>query len=150
MIDFFVWNKSCSYTLRGKAKRKIHARYPILGGGTYQLPMLSVLYLQVGYQLVAAGKSWVIYAGPTRFPYPLSDNCTRGPTRCPYLLSDEYKRRVPHTTRYPEDMTKCWGSKREKGMVHTAGARQVFRKYGYSYIFFYKRVPHTTRQLSGL
>ena len=28
--------------------------------------------------------------------------------------SVEYKRRVPHTTRYPEDMTKCWESKREK------------------------------------
>ena len=56
---------------RGKAKRKIHARYPFLGGGTYQPPVLSVLYLQVGYQPVAAGKSRVIYAGPTRFPYPV-------------------------------------------------------------------------------
>ena len=83
--------------------------------------MLSVLYLQVGYQPVAAGKCRVIYAGPTRFAYPLSDNYTRGPTRCLYPLSDEYKSRVPHTTRYPEDMTKCWGSKREIGMVHTAG-----------------------------
>ena len=119
----------------GKAKRKIHARYPFLGGGTYQLPVLSVLYLQVGYQPVAAGKSRVIPAGPTKFPYPLSDNYTRGPTRCLYPLSYEYKRSVPHTTRYPEDMTKCWGSKREKGMVHTAGARQVFRKYGHPYIF---------------
>ena len=117
--------------IRGKAKRKIHARYLFLGGGTYQLPVLSVLYLQVRYQLVAAGKSRVIYVGPTRFPHPLSDNSTRGPTRCPYPLSDEYKRRVPHTTWYPEDMTKCWGSKREKGMVHTAGARQVFRKDGH-------------------
>ena len=89
--------------------------------------MLSVLHLRVGYQSVAAGKSRVIYAGPTRFPYPLFDNHTRGPTRCLYPLSDEYKGRVPHTTRYPEDMTKCWRSKREKGMVHTAGARQVFR-----------------------
>ena len=52
------------------------------------------------------------------------------------LLSDENKRRVPHTTRYPEYMTKCWGSKRGKGMAHTAGARQVFRKYGHPYIFF--------------
>ena len=50
-------------------------------------------------------------------------------------LSDEYKRRVHHPTRYPEDMTKCWGFKREKGMVHNAGARQVFRKYGHPYIF---------------
>ena len=82
--------------------------------------MLSVLYLQVGYQLVAAGKSRVIYAGPTR---------------CLYPLSDEYKRRVPHTTLYPEDMTKCWGSKKEKGILHTAGAWQVFRKYGHPYNF---------------
>ena len=50
-------------------------------------------------------------------------------------LSDEYKRRVPHTTLYPEDMTKCWGSKKEKGILHTAGARQVFRKYGHPYNF---------------
>ena len=113
--------------IRGKAKRKIHARYPFLGGGTNQPPVLSVLYLQVGYQPVAAGKSRVIYAGPTRFPYSLSDNYTRGPTRCPYPLSDENKKRVPHTTRYPEDMTKCWGSKKGKSMVHTAGARQVFK-----------------------
>ena len=91
---------------------------------------------------MAADKSRVIYAGPTRFPYPLSDNYTRGPTRCPYPLSDEYKRRVPHTTRYPEDMTKCWGSKREKGMVHTAGARQVFRKYGHLYIFLKRSTTH--------
>ena len=111
--------------------------------------MLSVSYLQVGYQPVAAGKSGVIYAGPTRFPYSLSDNYTRGPTRCPYPLSDENKRRVPHNTRYPEDMTKCWGSKRRKGTVHTASARQVIRKYGYPYIFL-KGVPLTTRQLSGL
>ena len=41
---------------------------------------------------MAAGKSTVIYAGPTKFPYPLSDDYTRGPTRCPYLLSDDYKR----------------------------------------------------------
>ena len=133
--------KAADY-LRGKAKRKIHARYPFLGGGTYQPPVLSVLYLQVGYQPVAAGKSRVIYAGPTRFPYSLSDNYTRGPTRCPYPLSDENKRRVPHTTRYPEDMTKCWGSKREKGMVHTAGARQVFRKYGHPYIFLKRGTTH--------
>ena len=36
-------------TLRGKAKTKIHARYPFLGGGTYQPPVLSVSFLQVGY-----------------------------------------------------------------------------------------------------
>ena len=83
---------------------------------------------------MAAGESRVISAGPTRFPYP---------------LSDDYKRRVPHTTRYPEEMTQCCGSKSEKGMVHKAGAQQVFRKYGHPYIFF-KRVPHTTQQLSGL
>ena len=35
--------------IRGKAKKEIHARYPFLGGGTYQPPMLSVLYLQVGH-----------------------------------------------------------------------------------------------------
>ena len=45
--------------IRGKAKRKIQARYLILGGGTYQPPVLSVLYLQVGYLRVAAGKSRV-------------------------------------------------------------------------------------------
>ena len=84
---------------------------------------------------MAAGKSRVIYAGPTRFPYPLSDDYAREPTRYPYPLSDDYKRRVPHTTRYPEDMTKCWGSKRKKGMVHNVSARQVFRKYGQPYIF---------------
>ena len=95
---------------------------------------------------MAAGKSRVIYAGPTRFSYPLSDDYTKGPTRCPYPLSDDYKRRVPHTTQYPEDMTKCWGSKR---MVHNSGARQVSRKYGHSYIFL-KRVPYTTWQLGGL
>ena len=122
--------------VRGKAKRKIHARYPFLGGGTYQPPVLSVLYLQVGYQPVAAGKSRVIYAGPTRFPYSLSDNYTRRPTRCPYPLSDENKRKKGASHhRYPEDMTKCWGSKRGKGMVHTAGARQVSRKYRHPYIF---------------
>ena len=36
-------------TYWGKAKMKIHSRYPFLGGGTYQPPVLSVLYLQVGY-----------------------------------------------------------------------------------------------------
>ena len=35
--------------VRDKAKRTIHARYPFLGGGTYQPSVLSVLYLQVGY-----------------------------------------------------------------------------------------------------
>ena len=71
---------------------------------------------------MAAGKSRVIYTGPTKFPYPLSDYYRRGLARCPYPLSDNYKRRVPHITRYPEDMTKCWGSKRKKGMVHNAVA----------------------------
>ena len=45
-------------------------------------------------------------------------------------LSDDYKSGVPHTTRYPEDMTKCWGFKRKQGMVHNADARQVFIKKG--------------------
>ena len=36
----------CSFLNQGQ---KIHARYPFLGGGTYQPPVLSVLYLQVGY-----------------------------------------------------------------------------------------------------
>ena len=111
--------------------------------------MLSVLYLQVGYQPVAAGKRRVIYAGPTRFLYPLSDNYTRGPTRCPYPLSDEYKRKVPHTTRYPEDMTKCWGSKREK-VWHILLVLGRFLENMGTHIFFKKGVPHTTRQLSGL
>ena len=57
-------------------------------------------------------------------------------------LSDYYKRRVPHTTRYPEDMTKCWGSKRKKGMVHNAGAGQVCRKYGHPYIFQKRGTTH--------
>ena len=91
---------------------------------------------------MAAGKSRVIYAGPTRFPYALSDNYTRRPTWRPYPLSDEYKRRVPHTTRYSEDITKCWGSEREKGMVHNAGARQVFKKYGHPYIFLQGGITH--------
>ena len=84
---------------------------------------------------MAAGKSRVINGGPTRFPYPLSDDYTSGPTRCLYLLSDDYKSGVPHTTQYPEDMTKCWGSKRKKGMVHNASARQAFRKYWHRDIF---------------
>ena len=84
---------------------------------------------------MAARKSRVIYKGPTSFLYPLSDDYTRGSTSCPYSLSDEYKRRIPHTTWYPEDMIKCWGSKREKGMVHNAGAWQVFTKYGHPHIF---------------
>ena len=84
---------------------------------------------------MAAGKSRMIYAGPTRVPYLLSDDYTRGPTRCPYSLSDDYKRRVPHTTRYPEDMTKCLGSKRKEGMVRNTGGRQAFRKYGHPCIF---------------
>ena len=46
-----------------------------------------------------------------------------------------FKSGVPHTTWYLEDMTKCLGSKRKKGMVHNAGARQVFRKYGHPYMF---------------
>ena len=83
-----------------------------------------------------------IYAGPTRFPYPLSDDYTRGPTRCPYPLSDNYKSGVPYTTRHPEDMTKCWGSKREKGIVHNAGARQIFTKYGHPFIFLKKGTTH--------
>ena len=84
---------------------------------------------------MAAGKGRVIYAGPTRFPYPLSDDYTRGPTRCPYPLSDDHKRRVPHTTQHPEDITKCWGSKRKKGMVHNAGSWQVLENMG-THIFF--------------
>ena len=140
---FFILQKTSQLpSIGGKAKRKIHARYPFLGVGTYQPSVLSVLHLQVGYQPIATGKSRVIFAGPTRFPYPLSDNYTRGPTRCLYPLSDEYKRRVPHTTRYPEDMTNGWRFKREKGMVHTAGARQVFRKYGHPYIFLKRGTTH--------
>ena len=57
----------------------------------------------------------------------------------PYLF---FKSGVPHTTRYPEDVTKCWGSKRKKDMVHNAGARQVSRKYGHPYIFLKKRTTH--------
>ena len=139
----------CECSLGGKVKRKIHAWYPFLGGGTYQPPVLSVLYLQVGYQPVAAGKSRVIDVGPTRFPYPLSDNYTRGPTRCPYPLSDEYRRRVPHTTRYPEDMTKCWGSKREK-VWYIMPVPVRFLENMFTHISFKKGAPHTTRQLSGL
>ena len=72
---------------------------------------------------MAAGKSRVSLPDLPGFPYPLSDNYTKGSTRCPYPLSVEYKRRVPHTTCDPEDMTKCWGFKREKGVVHNAGAQ---------------------------
>ena len=39
-------------------------------------------------------------------------------------------------------MTNGWGFKREKGMVHTAGARQVFRKYGHPYIFLKRGTTH--------
>ena len=97
---------------------------------------------------MAAGQNRVIYAGPTRFPYLLCDDYTRGPTRCPYPLSDNYERRVPHTTRHPEYMTKCWGSKRKKGMVHNVGAQQVLENMG-AHVFFKIGVPHTARQLSG-
>ena len=58
------------------------------------------------------------------------------------ILSDKYKRRVPHTNWYPEDMTKCWGSKRKKGMVHNADAWQVFRKYWHPYIFLKRGTTH--------
>ena len=57
----------------------------------------------------------------------------------PYLF---LKSGVHHTTWYPQDITKCWGSKRRKGMVHSAGAQQVFRKYGHPYIFFKKGTTH--------
>ena len=43
------WVNTSYFVIRGKAKRKIHAGYPFLGGGTYQPPVLSVSYLQVGY-----------------------------------------------------------------------------------------------------
>ena len=36
--------------------------------------------------------------GPTRFPYPLSDDYKRGPTRFLYSLSDDYTR---GPTRFP-------------------------------------------------
>ena len=81
---------------------------------------------------MAARKSRVINIGPIGFPYPLSDDYKRGPTRSCLMTTKV----GPHTTRYPEDMTKCWGSKRKKGMVDNVGARQVFRKYGHPYIFF--------------
>ena len=82
-------------------------------------------------------------------PGNYTDNYTRGPTRCPYPLSDEYKRRVPHTTRYPEDMTKCWGSKREKVWYILPVPGRFLENMG-THVFFKKGVPHTTRQLSGL
>ena len=111
--------------------------------GWYLPAARAICFIFAGrYQPVAAGKSGVIYAGPTRFPYSLSDNYTRGSTRCPYPLSDENKRRVPHTTGHPEDMTKFWVSKRGKGMVHIAGAWQVFRKYGHLYIFLKRGTTH--------
>ena len=91
---------------------------------------------------MAAGKSRMINEGPTSFPYPLSDDYTRGPTRCPYPLSDDHKSGVSHTTRYPEDITKRWGSKRKKGMVHNAGVLHVFRKYGHPYISLKKDTTH--------
>ena len=65
-----------------------------------------------------------------------------GPTRWPYPLSDDHKSGVPHINWYPEDMTKCWGAKRKKGIVHNAGARQVFKKYGHPYIFLKKGTTH--------
>ena len=84
---------------------------------------------------MAAGKSRVIYAGPTRFPYLLSDDYTRGPTRFPCLLFDDYKRRVPHTTRYPEDIIKCWGSKRKKAWYIIPMSGRFLENMGTPYIF---------------
>ena len=123
---------------------------------------------------MAAGKSRVIHrsiGGPTRFPHPLSDDYTRESTRllCVFDRLQDYiknttarvlylctirklsifflKEGVPHTTQHPEDITKCWGSKRRKVMAHNAGARQVFTKIGHPYIFK-KKTLHTTWQLS--
>ena len=36
--DSFCLGLTSFAIIRGKAKRKIHARYPFLGGGTYQPP----------------------------------------------------------------------------------------------------------------
>ena len=45
-----AWDRECNFdNLLGQGQKKIHARYPFLGGGTYQPPVLSVFYLQVGY-----------------------------------------------------------------------------------------------------
>ena len=49
-ILYIIFCELTHNVIRGKAKRKIQAKYPFLGGGTYQPPVLSVLYLQVGYQ----------------------------------------------------------------------------------------------------
>ena len=56
---------------------------------------------------------------------------------------------VPHTTRYPEDMTKCWGSKRKKAWYTMPVPGRFLENVG-THIFFKKSVPHITRQLSGL
>ena len=134
----------------GKAKRKIHARYPFLGGGTYQPPVLSVLYLQVGYQPVAAGKSRVIYAGPTRFPYPLSDNYRRGLTRCLYPLclmnTKEGCLTPPSTLRIWQNV----GDLRGKKVWYILPVPGRISENMGTHIFFKKGVPHTTRQLRGL
>ena len=72
------------------------------------------LYFQVEYGVLAGGRWWplVIYAGPTRLPYPLSGDYTRGPTRLPYPLSGDYTRgptRLPYPLSgdYTRGPTRC-------------------------------------------
>ena len=91
----------------------------------------------------------VIYAGPTTFPYPLSDDYTRGPTRCHTILSDEYKRRVSHTNWYIEDMTNVGDLRGRKAWYIMLMPGRFLENIG-THIFFKKGVPHTTQQLSGL
>ena len=92
---------------------------------------------------MAAGKCRVTSGRSSSFPYPLSDDYTRGPTRCPYPLSHDYKNGVPHTTRYPEDMTK----ERKAWYIMPVPGR--FLENIGTHIFFKKGTTHH-RQLNGL
>ena len=52
-------------------------------------------------------------------------------------MSDDYKRRVLHTTWYPKDMTKCWGSKRKKAWYIMPVPGRFLENMG-THIFFLK------------
>ena len=87
--------------------------------------------------------------GPTTFPYPLSDDYTGDLPGAHTILSDEYKRRVPHTNWYPEDMTNIGDLRGRKAWYIMSTPGRFLENIG-THIFFKKGVPHTTRQLSSL
>ena len=106
--------------IRGKAKRKIHARYPCLGGGTYQPPVLSVLYLQVG-DLPGARALCLTNT---------KEGCLT----------------TPGTLRIWQNV----GDLRRKKLWYIMPVPGRFLENMGTHIFLKKGVPHTTRQLSGL